>query len=165
LNIADKLDLDVGRHLYGIIGSYDSLRLFEKEINGISLSEKSKHIILSINDGIIDSFTNDEFRKIVEEEAKRPEPTKASISKQFESFMKNLIQKFDIIVLKDLELLFIYDIDFSLLRVLATDNKKIVLLLPGKRSLGQVIMYPGTNQEYRLPQNLIPENHLWEISN
>jgi hypothetical protein len=71
----------------------------------------------------------------------------------------------DLLVLAHLELLFAYNLELSPLRTLATDAKRILLLLPGQRRQDKVILFPDLDEEQCvLPTNLIAENHLWEIS-
>ena len=165
INIINYLQVPVGRHLYGVIGDYDSLVIFEEKIKEASLNNGEKFTPpISINESIIEAFSDDEFRKIVEEEAKRPEPTRASIKNMFEKTIRGKLDQYGTILLKDLELIFIYDIDFSIFRTFATDNHRIILLLPGKRSMGRIIMYPNSKHDFSLPQNLIADNHIWEIT-
>ena len=88
----------------------------------------------------------------------------SSIGNAFEAFVKEKIQTNTTLLLKDLELVFIYNIDLSVLRVLAADQFRIILLLPGKRVRDRIQMFPGSNYDFSLPRNLIAENHIWEIS-
>jgi len=68
-------------------------------------------------------------------------------------------------VLSNLEMLFAYHLELNLLRTMAADDDRILLLLPGRRSGGKIIMFPGLDEgSYMLPTNLIAENHLWELS-
>ncbi len=39
VTLRDKLRVPVGRHLYGVLGDYDSLTAFEKEITGTNIVE------------------------------------------------------------------------------------------------------------------------------
>jgi len=165
INLSNMMQVPVGRHLYGVIGTYESLEKVENALVkaprfGEELFPKPK----SLNLELIDAYSDSEFRSLVEDEAKRPEPTRASLRNVFEKFMRESLEKENLLILKDLELLFIYNIDFSVLRVLSTDIHRVVLLLPGRRSLGRVIMYPESQYDFHLPQNLIADNHLWEIS-
>jgi len=61
-------------------------------------------------------------------------------------------------------MLFAYNVEMSPLRTLAADDKKVLLLLPGKRSGGRIVMFHEAEEgSYTLPTNLIADNHLWEI--
>ena len=159
------MEIPVGRHLYGIIGTFENLERFENELKKARRSEDDMFPNpKSLNYELIDSYSDTEFRSLVEDEAKRPEPTRASLRNVFERFIRASLEKENVLILKELELLFIYNIDFSILRVLSTDNHRVILLLPGRRSLGRVIMYPNSQYDFHLPQNLIADNHLWEIT-
>jgi hypothetical protein len=165
VNLLNYLQVPVGRHLYGIIGEYITLSQFENKIKDTSVNIGKKFASpISINESIIDAFNDEDFRDLVNKEARRPEPTRTSIKNMFEKTIRSNLDQYSTIIIKGLELIFIYDIDFSILRTLATDNKRIILMLPGKRSFGRVIMYPNSKHDFSLPQNLIADSHLWEIS-
>jgi len=163
--LRDKLRIPVGRHLYGILSNYPTLDAFEKELKDTTIVEgelfPTPH---SVNREIINAFSDDEFRELVQEEAKRPEPTRASIMNVFEQFIRKKLETSNTLILKDLELLFIYNIDFSSLRVLATDQHRIILLLQGKRVRDRIVMYPESDYDFNLPKNLIADNHIWELT-
>jgi len=147
------------------MGNYEGLHIFEKEIETATISDGEPFPpIESINKGIINRFSDEQFRTLVDDEAKRPEPTRASIGSAFESFIKEKLQLKKTLVLKDLELVFIYNIDLSILRVLAADQSRIILLLPGRRVRDRIQMFPDSKYDFSLPRNLIAENHIWEIS-
>lgn len=164
--LINKLLLPVGRHLYGILGSYPALEILSKKLQEAKTPEgKYFSKPISVNRGILDTIPDDEFRQLVEDEAKRPEPTAAHVAKAFEAFLRSVLKTENLVILGNLEILFAYEIDLSLLRTLATDNNRIVLLLPGKREQGRITMFPDYNQgSYTLPTNLIAENHLWQIT-
>ena len=159
-----KLRVPIGRHLYGVLGDYKSLSTFEKEIERTTIAEGEPFPVAeSVNKGIINRFSDEQFRTLVNDEAKRPEPTRASIGSAFEAFIKEKLQTNKTLILKDLELVFIYNIDLSALRVLAADQHRIILLMPGKRVRDRIQMFPGSDYDFSLPRNLIAENHIWEI--
>lgn len=165
-NLISKIAVPSGRHLYAVLGSYKELKKFEKHLKGVNTSDgQSFPKPMNVNKGILDTIPDDEFRKLAENESKRPEPTAAYVAKAFEALLRLTFRTNRLLVLAHLELLFAYRIDLHLLRVLATDDKRIILLLPGKRSSGQVIVFPELAESgYRLPTNLIADNHLWELA-
>ncbi len=161
-----RLAIPGGRHLYGVLGSYSQLEEFAKSIvqvnigNGVFLPGP-----LNVNKGILDSIPDDEFRELAENEAKRPEPTAAHVRRAFERFLRSNLSVQGLLILSKLELLFVYQIELNLLRTMAADENRVLLLLPGKRSGGRVILFHETGEEsYILPVNLIADNNLWEIT-
>ncbi len=167
-NLRTKMSQATGRHLYGVLGTYAQLRKFEKTLSEARTPDGRRFPdALNVNRGILDTIPDDEFRILVENEAKRPEPTAAHVAKAFETFLRHGLTRMNthgILVLKSLELLFAYNIELNLLRTLATDEDRILLLLPGKRTGGNTIMFHGLTQgSYILPINFIADNHLWEI--
>lgn len=163
--LRSKLVLPSGRHLYGVLGTYAQLAAFAKKLQQVRTPD-GRHFPqpLSVNRGILDAIPDAEFHTLVEDEAKRPEPTAAHVARAFEVFLRKQLSGKILVILAHLELLFAYHVEFSLLRTLAADDTRILLLLPGKREAGQIIMFPGLDTgSYSLPPTLIAENHLWEL--
>ncbi len=165
-NLRIKLGVPGGRHLYGILGTYPGLKSFSKKlIQARAPDGRPFPKPLSINRGILESIPDSEFKQLAENEAKRPEPTAAHIGMAFEKFLRSKLRGKGLIVFEGLEMLFAYNIEMNLLRTMAADEDRILLLLPGKRSGGRIIMFPDYDEgEYSVPTNLIAENHLWELT-
>jgi len=99
-------------------------------------------------------FWTKSFNNLVENEAKRPEPTAAHVGKAFESFLRSKLRGKGLIVLSNPEMLFAYHLELNLLRTMAADDDRTLLLLPGRRGSGKIIEFPeleGGN--YTLPTN------------
>ena len=163
--LRSKLAVPGGRHLYGVLGTYQALDKFiQKLLQAKTLDGRHFPAPLSVNRGILDASPDDEFRKLVEDEAKRPEPTAAHVTRAFESFLRSKLKGKGLVILANLELLFAYSLELNLLRTMAADDDRVLLLLPGKRESGRIIMFPDLVEgNYTLPSNLIAENHLWEL--
>lgn len=163
--IITKLNMPGGRHLYGVLGNYHTLKLFAKKLQQAKAPDGTKFPEpLSANRGILDAIPDEEFRNLVENEAKRPEPTAAHVAKAFEIFLRSKLKGKGIIILANLEMLFAYHLELNLLRTMATDDDRVLLLLPGHRSGGKIMMYPDSSEgSYTLPTNLIAQDHLWEL--
>lgn len=161
-----RLAQATGRHLYGILGDYRQLDAFATRLHKEArMPDGHKFPVpVNVNQGILKSIPDDKFRILVENEAKRPEPTQAHVAKAFEAFLRDKLRSRNLLVLAHFEMLFAYHLELNLLRTLATDDDRILLLLPGKRSSGKVIMFPDWEEgDYVLPTNLIADNHLWEL--
>src|SRR5437764_14460919 len=154
-----------GRHLYGVLGSYPSLERFARHLQQArTVDGRPFPAPLQVNRGILDAIPDDAFRKLVEDEARYPEPTAAHVAQAFERFLRSHLQRAGLVVLAHLELLFAYNLELKLLRTLASDESRILLLLPARREAGRIIMFPNlVGDRYSLPANLIAENHLWAI--
>jgi len=154
-----------GRHLYGVLGSYRALDAFTKKLSQArTLDGRNFPRPLNVNRGILETIHDDDFRQLVENEAKKPEPTAAQVSKAFESFLRGKLRGKGLVTLANLELIFVYRLELTLLRTLAADEDRILLLLPGRRTGGRVVLFPKwEDAEYSLPTNLIAADHLWEI--
>jgi hypothetical protein len=163
--LRSKLSIPGGRHLYGVLGSYTALQAFAKKlVQARTMDGRTFPKPLNVNRGILDTIPDDEFRQLVENEAKKPEPTAAHVAKAFGSFLRSKLRGKGLVVLANLETIFAYHLELNLLRTLAADEDRILLLLPGKRSGGRIVMFPNwEGAEYALPTNLIASDHLWEL--
>lgn len=164
--LRQKLTIPGGRHLYGVLGTYSQLDSFAKKLHqaktadGVPFPKPA-----NVNRGILSAIPDEEFRRLAENEARRPEPTAAHVAKAFERFFRANLTGKGILVLSNLEMLFAYHIELNLLRTLAADEDRVLLLLPGRRSHGRIIMFHEMEEgSYTLPTNLIAENHLWEVT-
>ena len=163
--LRQKISVPTGRHLYGVLGEYKRLELFAHDLqqartlDGIQFPKP-----LNVNRGILEMIPDEDFKRLAENEAKYPEPTAAHVKRAFELFLRQTLENSNIVILSGLEMLFAYNIEMNLLRTLATDEKKLLLLLPGKRSGERIVMFHEMNEsDYSLPTTLIADNHLWEI--
>ena len=160
-----KLAMPGGRHLYGVLGTYAQLDRFVSVLSQARTHEGRRFPKpLNVNREILGMIPDDEFRQLVADEAKRPEPTAAHVAKAFQAFLRSKLQGKGLIVLARLEMLFAYHLELNLLRTMAADDDRVLLLLPGKREGGRIIMFPElTEGSYTLPLNPIADNHLWEL--
>ncbi len=163
--LRSKLMVPTGRHLYGILGTYPPLKRFAEKLQQAKTPDGNPFPApLSVTRGILNAIPDDEFRSLVVNEAKRPEPIAAHVTQAFEIFLRAHLKEDELVVLESVEILFAYGSDLSLLRTLATDAHRILLLLPGRRENGRIVLFPDQEDENRtLPTNLIAENHLWEL--
>ena len=162
--LCSKLLVPTARHLYGVLGTYPTLKRFVEKLQQAKAPDGKPFPAPLWSRGAFLMRSDDEFRSLVEREARRPEPIAAHVARAFETFLRVNLKENGLVVLESLEILFAYGSDFSLLRTLATDSHRILLLLPGKWEHGHVVMFPDQEDgEYTLPGNLIAENHLWEL--
>ena len=164
--LRQKLTVPGGRHLYGVMGTYKQLDAFAKKLHQAKTTDGAPFPKpINVNRGILDAIPDEEFRQLAENEAKRPEPTAAHVAKAFERFLRANLTGKSMLVLSNLEMLFAYRIELNLLRTLATDENRVLLLLPGRRSRDRIIMFHEMEEsDYTLPTNLIADNHLWDIT-
>jgi hypothetical protein len=160
-----KLGTPVGRHLYGVLGSYRALDSLAATLRQARLPDGSPFPTpLSVNRGILDEIPDDEFQRLLKDEVLYPEPTRAHVAQAFERFLRAHVRGCGFVVLRNLEVLFAYHLELHHLRVFAADQDRILLLLPGRRERGVVRLFPPLEEgTYALPTNLIADNHLWQL--
>ena len=92
--------------------------------------------------------------------------TQKQLADELDALVADKLMETSFLALKNLELLFAYDMELNCFRIRATNQKHILVLLPGKRVADRITLFheaPATNHR-TLPMNLVPENHLWELS-
>lgn len=164
--LRSKLAIPTGRHLYGILGTYSALSDFTEAMRQARMPDGERFPKpLSVNKSILRAIPDDEFLQLVQNEAKRPEPTSAHVGMAFETVLRSRLETRNVLVLEHLELVFAYNLELNLLRTLAADQHRVILLLPGRRERGQVVLFPDADSSrHTFPSNLIANNHLWELS-
>jgi len=160
-----RLGTPTGRQLYGIVGSYPALAHLAESLRQVRTPDGERFPKpLSVNRGILQTLGAEDLKRLAADEGVFPEPVAASVARAFEAFLRARLKERTLLILHELELLFAYDVDLSCLRALAADRDRVVLLLPGRKESGRVIMYPGlTPRSHSLPVNLIADDHLWEL--
>lgn len=101
--LREKLHLEGGRHLYGVLGSYHGLESFAKKLQQAKDTSGNKFPKpLHVNRGILDSIPDDEFKSLVEDEARVPEPVRAHVARAFERFLRKNLEASGVLVLNGL---------------------------------------------------------------
>ena len=139
-----KLDHPGGRHLYGVLGTYRRLADFSKTFQQARTVEGEKFPPpLSLSQLILAEIPDERFRELVADEAKRPEPVARHVGQAFESVLRKRLRGKGLIVFDGLEILFAYGLELNLLRTMAADSDRVLLLLPGLRRGNAIVLYPG----------------------
>ena len=166
--IRQKLEMRTGRHLYVILGGYERLDRYERVdfrearfSNGQNLGKP-----VNVNRSLLERINDGELKRLVQTEASRFESVKDRLTREFDAFIAEKLASRIFVALKNLELLFAYDLELSCLRIRATNQKHILVLLPGERVGDRITLFHEAPQHNHrtLPSNLVPENHLWELS-
>jgi hypothetical protein len=95
-----------------------------------------------------------------------PETVKKRLADELDALIADRLEETSFLAVKNLEILFAYDIELNCLRIRAANQKHILVLLPGEKVADRITLFheaPATNHR-TLPMNLVPENHLWELS-
>jgi hypothetical protein len=166
--LRQKLEMPTGRHLYVVLGTYERLERYER----VDLSEarsptgQALSDAVNINHSLLDRINDEELKRLVQTEASRTESVKDRLSKELDSLVAEKLDGGSFLAIKNLELLFAYDLELNCLRIRATNQKHILLLLPGERIGDRITLFHEAPQHYHrtLPTNLVPENHLWELN-
>ena len=175
--LRENLQIDSGRHLYGILGTYAQLAAFETEIlSQINLLPQEPgngsatavcHQVVNLNFALMERIGDEDLRDLVRSEGKRPQTIQRRLNLTFDSLLANLLEKDHFIILKQIELLFAYDLDLQTIRARASNQNHILLLLPGEKRGDHVALFTEANSRFHreLPYQLIADNHLWELEN
>lgn len=166
--LRQKLEMPTGRHLYVVLGTYERLERYEKVAFREARSPSGNRLgdPVNVNHHLLDRINDDELKRLVQTEASRTESVKDRLSKELDALVAEKLNGGWFIALKNLEILFAYDLELNCLRIRATNQKHILVLLPGERVGDRITLFHEApqNNHRTLPTNLVPENHLWELS-
>jgi len=166
-NLRESLQVEIGRHLYAVLASYGQLEAFEKNelaqarrIDGTALPEA-----INLSRSLLDRIGDSDSRDLVKQEGKYPIGVKRRLGNELDALLAGLLSQEHFIVLKNLELLFAFDLELETLRARANNQNHILLLLPGEKRGDHVTLFSEAEGRFhrQLPFQLIAENHLWEL--
>jgi hypothetical protein len=166
--LRQKLAMPTGRHLYVVLGTYERIDRYERVAFREARSPEDRPLgtSLNINRSLLQRFGDDELKWLVRNEAGMPATVKKQLVDELDALIAEKLEESSFLAVKNLELLFAYDIELNCFRIRATNQKHILVLLPGEKVADRITLFheaPATNHR-TLPLNLVPENHLWELS-
>lgn len=166
--LREKLQFDIGRHLYGVLGAYAQLEQFEREhlAQAYSHQERPFPLPVNVNYELLRRIGDADLRRLVDAEARRPQTVAHRLNQEFDALLNELLQQTDLAILKQLELLFAYNLELSVLRTRASNQSHILLLLPAERRGEYLTVFHEAPPKFQrvIPPNLIADNHLWELT-
>ena len=167
--LRDKLSFDVGRHLYAVLGSYDQLAHFERRDLAQASNPQGQPFPppFNLNRELLARIGDDDLRRLVRVEARRFNAVQRHLNQAFDQLLHDLLRRQRLVILKQVELLFAYSLDLSVLRTRASNQSHILLLLPGERRGERLVIFHEAADRFQrtIPPNLVADNHLWEVTN
>lgn len=162
-----KLDNQAGRHLYIVLGTYEALDRYERvaypELRASDGTKLPKPI--SVSRSLLDKFQDEELQKLAGSELRQINHIKDRLYTEFDHLLVDGLQDAPVLTLKQVELLFAFDIELDRVRIRAVNQKHILLMLPGEMSGERITLFHEASPEWHrtLPQALVPEDHLFEL--
>ena len=142
--------MPTGRHLYVVLGTYDRIDRYERVAfqRGTRPEDKPLGTTLNINRLLLERFGDDELKWLVRNEAVMPETVKNQLGDELDALIAEQLVECSFLAVKNLELLFAYDIELNCFRIRATNQKHILILLPGEKVADRITLFheaPATN--------------------
>ena len=166
--LQQKLQMPTGRHLYVVLGIYERLERYERVDLLEARSPTGERLCepVNVSHNLLDRINDDELKRLVQTEASRAESVKDRLAKELDVLVAEKLNAGSFLSLKNLELVFAYDLELNCLRIRATNQKHILILLPGEKVGDRITLFheASSNNHRTLPTNLVPENHLWELN-
>lgn len=165
--VSKNLQVSIGRHLYAILGTYAQLEDFEvtylPHLKGSSQGDAP--LLVDLNHTLLSRIEDESLRNMVNTEARHPLATQDKLNHELDRLLASLQQSNYVLIMKNLEILFAYDLDLQYLRARAANENHIILLLPGMFIQDKVQLFTESRPVFwrTLPPQLVTENHLWEI--
>jgi len=165
--LREKLSFGMGRHLYGVLGTYAQLSQFEQVhlIEARDPQGKPFPRPINLNRELLAHIGDEDLRRLVRDEARRPQSVQRRLGQELDHLLSERLQGDPFTIVKQLELVFAYGLDFSIFRIRATNRNHVLLLLPGERRGEQIALFHEADPRFQrsIPANLIADNHLWEL--
>jgi len=165
--LREKLQFDVGRHLYGVLGSYAQLAKLEQTVLTQARDPQGNRFPgpINLNRELLARIGDDDLRRLVRDEARRPLAIQRRLGQELDNLLGELLQDHHFQILKQFELVLAYGLDLSVFRTRAANKNHILLLLPGERRGDHVVLFHEADPRFprMIPPNLIADNHLWEL--
>ena len=125
---------------------------------------------VNVNHNLLDRINDDELKRLVQTEASRTEKRQGSAfrANSMLSWLRKLTGG-SFVALKNLEILFGYDLELNCLRIRATNQKHILLLLPGEKVGDRITTVPN-GRDRRTTHRTLPQTYgsreslRWELS-
>jgi hypothetical protein len=89
---------------------------------------------VNVNRGLLERICDEELKRLVQTEASRSESVKDRLSREFDALVEEKLASRSFVALKNLELLFAYDLELSCLRIRAVNQKHILIMLAGEQN-------------------------------
>jgi len=165
--LREKLRFEMGRHLYGVLGTYAQLSQFEK-VDLAQARDPQGNLFprpMNLNRELLARIGDDDLRRLVHAEARRPKAVQRRLELELDRLLSDLLESNPLLTLKQLELTFVHSLDLSVFRTRATNQNHILLLLPGERRGEHITLFHEADPRFHrsLPGALIADNHLWEL--
>ena len=159
--------MPTGRHLYVVLGTYERLGRYER-VDFREARSPNNQLLgspLNVNHQLLERIPDEELKRLVQTEASRTESVKDRLAKELDLVVGEKLNAASFLALKNLEIVFAYDLELNCLRIRATNQKHILVLLPGKKVGDRITLFheASPSSHRTLPTNLVPENHLWEL--
>lgn len=162
-----KLPFSTGRHLYAVIGSYQQLKDF-KETELVKARDSNDYLfppVSNLSYELLTRIEDSELRELVGNEARRPLTVASKLERELNNFLNSYFSSSTFLILEHVELIFTYQLDFSVFRRTASNQNHILFLLPAERRGDQIVIFHQADIRFHrsIPENLIADNHVWEL--
>lgn len=162
-----KLANQAGRHLYVILGTYAALDRYERsaypelrDIHGVEMPSP-----VNVSRTLLARFQDEELQKLAGSELRQTNHIKDRLYNEFDQILVDGLKESSALALKQVELLFAFDIELDKVRIRGVNQKHILLMIPGEMSGERITLFHEASPEWHrtLPQALVPEDHLFEL--
>src|SRR3954453_885179 len=130
--LPDRLQMPTGRHLYAILGTYGALERYEQVSFSQALGDDGRPLKspINLNRALLHRIPDEDLKELVQNEAKRPQSVKQRLAEGCDRLLVEELEAGPFVALKQLELVFAYDLGLNYLRTRGVNQKHILLLLP-----------------------------------
>lgn len=165
--LRERLPFEVGRHLYAVLGAYAGLERFETQDLAHAADHEGRPFpkAVNVNQSMLQLLPDEDLRRLVRNEASFPNAAQTRLNQALEQVIRDMLAASSFLILKQVELIFAYNLDLGIFRTMATNKNHVLLLLPGERRSDQITLFHEADPRFHraLTPGLFADNHIWEL--
>ncbi len=127
--LRQKLAMPTGRHLYIVLGTYERIERYERVAFREARGPDDRPLgpALNINLSLLQRFGDEELKWLVRHEAGMQETVKKQLADELDALVADKLMETSFLALKNLELLFAYDMELNCFRIRAVNQSSRLL--------------------------------------
>ncbi len=110
-----------------------------------------------MNRALLDSIADDDLKRLIRDEARQPLATQRRLNEHLATLLTSRLREARFLIVKQIELIFAYELELTVFRTCATNDKHILLLLPGERRGDRITLFHEAEARF---QRTLPDNRV-----
>ncbi len=161
-----RLANKIGRHVYAFVGDSQTLEVLEGYLGMLRTPQGGLPLpkATSLNRVVLERLPQPRLEALARREPLQRAAIYQELTEAFQGFIQDHFRRWNILILKDFELLFHYGVELGYLRGVSIDRRHTALLIPGRRRGNRVLAYGWDEREgWEFYPGLVVPQEIWEV--